>query len=151
MMHGGWIIGVGRVQIGNGRSEGVGAHSLNPPRGVALYQFEYWALVNALSDQSGLKKRNLLSQAEVKSSRVTQACKQVEKTLRSDLTSMRDGANSVATTLARLASVQCPGVPSLRAPVGGHTEAGSGVFLLLKALTRPPASRLGTPKSPSLD
>lgn len=87
-------------------------HCLNPPRGGALHQFVYWALANALSDQSGLKKRNLLSQTEVKGSRVTQACKQVEKALHMDSTSMRDCTNSVATTLARLSCAQGTAFPT---------------------------------------
>lgn len=53
-----------------------GPRSPNPPRGVALHQFESRALVNALSAQGDLQEENLLCQAAVKGSRVTQAGKQ---------------------------------------------------------------------------
>lgn len=56
-----------------------------------------------------LQKRNLLSQAAVKGSRMTQACKQVEKTLHSEPTSKRDLGSTLPRPLSGCSQLRSSG------------------------------------------
>lgn len=104
-------------------------HCRNPPRGVALRRFEH-RRVKVLSAQGDLGEKNLLSQAAVKGSRVTQAGKQVVGTRREPTS----GGTAQTATLALGEPLSLPTgtrpPPALRPtedpryPVGGRREMG---------------------------
>ena len=95
----------------------VGARCMNPPRGGALHQLESRLLVNALLPEGNLKRERFVPGSGERFP-ATQACKQVGKTLRSEL----------AASLA---------IPSSQAQ-GGHTERGDRSPERPQTRTQPP-------------